>query len=237
MREFRIKENGFNEIRKEILLKTIPIFLLAMIGGLIIMEFLPSIQSSDVNVLPYVIPIMCIAITIGIRRALKTQKQAYEQYVIRIDEEGISREQGITPTINLEYSAVKKITKLKNGGLVIKGDSLMNVIIIPNQVAGIDEIEELVMNKCTVKVDSKKSFIERFMILFVIALIGIMAVLYISTNKVLVSASGVIMLVFMTWSFIVIQKNKNIDKKTRRGSYFMILALIYIIAMMIGKLT
>lgn len=237
MKQFKIKENGFKEIRKQTLIRTIPIIIIAMIAGLAIFEFNPSnTNSSDVNVYPIMIPIILGALFFGLNKGLKRQKAIYNTYTLEFDDDGITREQVNTPSVRLLFSDITKITRSNQGGLVITGKSLSNSIIIPAQIDDMAMVEALLKENCTIQTGISKPLIQRLTIPLVIAVLGLMAITYISTNKLLVSVSGTILTVVLVWSFIKTQTNKNIDKKTRRNSYWVILVILSVIGAMISKL-
>jgi hypothetical protein len=131
MKQFKIRENGFKEIRKQTIMRTIPITLMAMLVGLAIFEFNPNNNStSDINVYPFIIPIIIGALAFGLIKGIKRQKAIYDKYMLTIDDSGITREQGNTPAIRLLFSDITKIAKNNQGGFVITGRSLANSIIV-----------------------------------------------------------------------------------------------------------
>jgi hypothetical protein len=237
MKQFKIKENGFKEIRKQTLLRTIPITLIAMSVGLVILEY-NSVRNitSAVNVYPIVIPILIGTIAFGLYRGLKRQKDIYDTYVLKIDENGITREQINTPVINLSFKDIKRITKSKNGVIVIRGNSIYNSIIVPAQVEDIIGLESILNENCPVPIGFSKPLIQRLLIPIVLVVLGLWIVTYVSSNKLLVACSGTILTITLIWSVISIQVNKNIDNKTRRSSYWIILVVLSIIGVMIFKL-
>ncbi len=236
MKQFKIRENGFKEIRKQTIMRTIPMILIAMLVGLVIFEFNPNNNTSDINVYPYIIPIIIGALAFGLNKGIKRQKAIYETYLLTIDDSGVTREQGNTPAIRLLFSEIKKITKTNQGGFVITGKNLANSIIVPAQIEYLNQFENLLKEHCSIPIKISKPMIQRLMIPMIIAVLGLMAITYISTNKILVSFSGTTLTAIMIWSFIKIQTNKNIDKKTRKSSYWVIFVILSIIGVMIFKL-
>lgn len=237
MKQFKIRENGFKEIRKQILMRAIPITLIAMAVGLVIFEFNPTNNyASDVNVYPFLIPILIGVLAFGLNKGIKRQKAIYDTYTLEFDDEGVTRNQINTPSIRLAFNEITSIKKSNQGGLVISGKSQVNSIIIPAQIDDMTTIESILKENCTIQIGISKPLIQRLIIPFLIVVLGLMAVTYISTNKILVSISGTIITAIMIWSLIKIQVNKNIDKKTRRSSYWIILVILSILGIMITKL-
>ncbi len=82
--EFRIKENGFNEIKKSIIIKTLPLLALALAVSFSISHFKSNGQTSDTDVLYLVIPIVIISIGLGLFKGLRRQKELFESYKLII---------------------------------------------------------------------------------------------------------------------------------------------------------
>jgi hypothetical protein len=237
MRQFRIKENGFKEIKKQTLIRTIPIVLLAVIVGLIAFEYSYDDRgSSDINVYPFVIPIILGALAFGLNKGLMRQKDIYNTYTLKIDEESITREQGNTPSIRLLFTDITRITKSSQGGLIIKGNSNTNSILVPLQIEDLVGLELLLKDNCSCEIIVSKPLIQRLMIPLVIVVLGSMATLYISSNKILVGFSGSIVSIIMIWSFIKVQTDKSVDSKTRKSSYSFLGVILFIIGIMLYKL-
>ena len=127
--KFKIKENGFDEIRKKMILRTIPIAFIAACGGLAISHFNTNGQSSDVNVLPFVIPIIIGAMVFGLLKGIKRQKNIFNSYELTIDNEKIIRRQDLTPDIEIPLNEIKEIIKNKNGALAIKAVSYTHLTL------------------------------------------------------------------------------------------------------------
>ena len=237
MKQFKIKENGFKEIRKQTLMRIIPMALIAVVVGLAIFEINSSKSSkSDINVYPIVVPIVIGALAFGLNKGIKRQKVIYDTYELNVDADGITREQANTPTIRLLFSDITKITKSSKGGFVITGKSITNSILVPTQIDDLTGLENVLNENCTIRISTSKPLIQRLMIPILFAVLGLMAVTYVSTNKILVALSGTILTIVMIFSFVKIQTNKNIDKKSRRSSYSMLIVILSIIGIMIFKL-
>jgi hypothetical protein len=64
-----------------------------------------------------------------------------------------------------------------------------------------------------------------------------MTVVYVSDNKILVALSGLIVSSVLIRSFMQIRRNKNIDNKTKRSSYYKLLVLVSVVVVTIMKIT
>lgn len=234
--EFQIKENGFAEIKKAILIKTIPILMLAGGTAIAISYFNSSRQSSDVNVLPFMIPILLVVIVNGIFKGLRRQKELFESYKLIVNEDEIVREQKNTPTISISHNEIKSITKNSKGILTIVGNSKTEIIGVPTQIDNSERLEQLLSQIHLITNSDKQSFSQKYNVLVTLLTIGLMASVYLSTNKLIVGITGTLLLLILSYSFYEIRTNKNVDKKTKKITWWLILVLISIIATMRFKL-
>ena len=228
--KFKIKENGFDEIRKKMILRTIPIALIAACGGLAISHFNTNGQSSDVNVLPFVIPIIIGAMAFGLRKGIKRQKSIFDSYELTIDNERIIRRQNLTPDIEIQFSQIKEISKNKNGSLTIKGENLNNSIGVPSQIENMIELESILSKLFKITTSDKQSFQQKYPWVLSILTIVLMMVVYIAKNRILVGFVGSSLTIGLIYSLVITQKSKHLDKKTKRGMWFTLIVLFSVIA-------
>lgn len=236
-RQFKIKENGFAEIRNKMLWRAIPMMLIAGLGGMAISYFNTNQQSTDVNVWPFVIPIFLAAGAYGIISSIKRQKKIFDSYVLTIDENTIIREQNITPTISIPLEEINGITKQPNGAYIIKGTSSVDMIGIPVQIENMDELELLLSDIKEITINDKKSFTQKYIWASVIITLGLMAAVYTSSNKILVGFSGTILTIGLLYTLVTTQRSKHIDRKTKRGMWIVLILIFSIVSIMYYKLT
>jgi len=240
MEQFKIRQNGFNEIRKGMLIKVVPILLLAAIVGIAISHFSSSGQESEVNIYPFLIPIVLLALGFGIYQGIKRQKEIFESYRLIIDDNCIIREQCNTQTISISIADISEICKNSNGSLIIKGNSTVDVIVIPSQIDNFEKLEQLLSEMKCISNKDKKTFLQKYIGLFSILLpittLGLMAIVYLCEDKIIISISGTLLLVILAFSFFEIHRNKNIDNKTKRGSWWLILVVTSIMLILIYKI-
>ena len=56
MQQFKLRPDGFKEIKKQMLIRTTPIILIALIVGIVIGTVNSKDKVTEINVLPFVIP-------------------------------------------------------------------------------------------------------------------------------------------------------------------------------------
>jgi hypothetical protein len=235
--EFQIKENGFAEIKRAMIVKTIPIAILAAGTGLAISHFNTNGQSTDVSVLPFVIPIIVGALAFGLFKGINRQKGLFESYKLTINENEIVREQNNTQTISIPRNEIKSIIRNPKGILTIVGNSNTEIIGIPSQINNSEKLEQILSAIKPITDSDKKPLTEKYKGVLILLMLGLMATVYISKDKIIIGITGTILTLFLVYSFYEVRRNKNIDKKTKNGMWWLILVLLSVIGNMYFKLT
>jgi hypothetical protein len=234
MEQFRNKPEGFKEVRKLIIIKTIPITLVAMGTGLAING---SATQHGIVFFLILLILLSIALSIGIYIGIKRQKELFESYILSIDEVSITREQKNTPTIKFLKAEIEEIIKVKNGNFEIKGNKAGDLIGVYSQIENYENLERQLNQIKSVTIKSPNLVTEKLRtpaaVIFTCAL---MAMVYMASNKIIVGISGIALTGLMVWSFFKIQRSKNVDIKTKRGNLLLILVLFSIVAATIFKL-
>ncbi|MGH2666384.1 hypothetical protein [Flavobacterium sp.] len=236
MEQFKIRQDGFKEIKKALLIKSMPILILAAFGGLAISYFNSNEQQSSINTLPFTIPFILGILAFGLSRGIKRQKEIFESYLLIIDNNDITREQHNTPRITISITNLNEIIKNSNGSFIIKGNSSVNVINIPSQIGDYEKLEKSLAQLKQISTKHSEPFLQKFRGLSSILAIGLMATVYISKNKIIVGICGTILLVVLAYSFFEILKSKNIDSKTKTGMWWILLVIASIISVMYFKI-
>ena len=237
MQVFKISQDGFKEIKKQMLIRTLPVMLIAVTVGIAISFINSKDNSAEVNVLPIVIPIMAAAVGFGLYRGVNRQKSLFESYTLTITNNLVTREQLNTPTISIYFNEVKEIAKHKNDSFTIKGKETVDLIVIPAQIDDYLQLETALQQIQPIVVKDKVSFMEKYQSLTGLLTVGLMLCVYTVNNKIIVTLTGSTLVALMVWSFIKIRSSKNVDSKTKRSVWWVALVLASVIAVMIFKLT
>lgn len=237
MKIFKIKQDGFKEIRKQMLIRTVPIMLVAVTVGIVISSINSKEQTDDINVLPIVIPLVVAAVGYGMYLGLNRQRAIFESYYLTFTNNLITREQQNTPTVSIYFNEVKAIIKHKNGSFTIKGKDVTDLIQIPAQIESYPELETILQEIQPIEFKDKVSFLEKYQSLSGFVTIGLMLCVYTLNNKIIVGIAGVTLVALMIWSFIKTHKSKNVDSKTKKNMWWIVIVLASVIAIMIFKLT
>lgn len=233
MKAYKNNPEGFSEIRTKMLFVFIPLMLIILVvnwRGFI------DIGRGEINASSFVPVVLIVgAFTFSIVRSLNRQRKIFKSYLLIIGDDVIEREQAMTPTIFLKKNEIKEIVKCKNGSIVIKAQKRQDSIIVSKYITNREALESDLQAIMEVKVQSGKGILEKMLLLIVPILLGLMATIVISTNKYLVLASAVGVMAILGWSLYEIQTNKNIDEKTKRNSWLIIIVILAMIAIVYSK--
>ena len=237
MQTFKIRQDGFKEIKKQMLIRAIPVLLVAMTVGIIIGSINSKDKAEDINVLPIVIPIGAAAIGFGLYRGVNRQKTLFDSYTLTITNNLITREQFNTPVISLYFNDIGEIVKQKNGSFTIKGKNPADLIVIPSQIDNYSQLEATLQDIRPFAEKGSVSFWQKYQSLPGLLVVGLMLCVYTVNNKIIVALTGTTLVAFIIWSFIKIRSSKNVDNKTKNISWLSLLVLASVIGIMIFKLT
>jgi hypothetical protein len=234
MQQFKITPDGFKKIRKRLLLRVIPLMLVAVTVGIFIAS---QNQSADALSLIIAIPFIAAAVIFGLYRGINRQKDLYESYILTLTDNLVRREQLNTPTISIYYNDIQEITKSNNGNFVIKGPDAKNPINVSAQIDNYVLLENELNQIKPITIKSSDSPLQKYQFLFVLLTLALMTSVYLVSNKIVASVSGVSLIGILSWSLVSIRTNKNIDVKTKRAGWVVLIVIASIIAIMYNKLT
>jgi hypothetical protein len=185
-----------------------------------------------------IIPIVFIMGLIGfsIWQGMKKQKALFESYEITISDQLICREQLNTADISILVSEVVEIATYPKGGFSIKGSRNNGTIIIPPQIQNYEQLQATLQQIHPI-ILKPTSFAKKFIVPLTLLSISLMLCVYLVDDKIIVGASGALLTVLIIWSLVWIQRNKNVDRKTKNSMWIVLLVLASIIASTILKIT
>ena len=154
----------------------------------------------------------------------------FETYRLTVSDDAVIREQDSTPTITIPANQIKKIIRTSADTYCIIGESQMNAIIIPAQIADRDELERCLSEIMPITVKTSGTGMQWFYMA-----IGIVAVVaayrgLVSQDRIISTISALALCGIMAWGFVVIQRSKNMDKRMKRISYVAIIPFLAILA-------
>ncbi|MDB5276257.1 MAG: hypothetical protein JWR61_1212 [Ferruginibacter sp.] len=208
-----------------------------MAVGLIISKLNTSHEKNEVNIFPYFIPVIAVIIGYQMYTGIKKMKINFESFQLTITDNVITREQNNLNSLSISAIEIKEIVKNNDGTIVVKGLTATDKIFIPAQIEDPTELEILLNLLHPVTVKTKDSFLRKYGFLLSFVMLALMLGVYAGTNKILIVVCGVVLTGFLGWSIYNVQQNKNLDAKTKRSTWWMVVVLLSVIGVMIFKLS
>jgi hypothetical protein len=233
---FKIHKDGFNDLRKMVIRRSLPIGIIALASGVVMGAPVTAPKQLDTQTLLLCLGFGVFALGIGLIRGLKKQKLLLDTYTLTVSNEKLVREQVNTPTIIIDRSQVTQIVKHKNGSYLVKGEMPLDAIIIPRQVENYEVLEKTLkaIHPITYDYRSAYSWIIDHILPFVT--IALMICVFSVNHKAIVALSGIILIALMTWSFIKTRSSKNVDDKTKRSMWWVVFVLFFVVLTVVYKL-
>lgn len=230
---FRFKEGAFTELRKSVLLKTLPLALACTAMGLGIAYYTDALSQDAAMVLPLFAVIMLIALAVGMHRGVQGLKRMIRSYELTITESSIVREQDDVPSMRIPIDEIVTIELKANGAIMVTGSSSSQQIGIPIQIERKDELLTALEEIRPVVSSGKSSFFEKHPILIGFAILPCMAVLFISESKLLVALGGIVLTSVLGYSMYVLHHSPGVERKAKRRSIWAIGLIIVVICRVI----
>lgn len=202
-----------------------PLFLLTISLGILVVMWGKHERPINWYLLGIIFLILTVIIAFVFLQILIKKRHIYEDFLLTIDEDGISREQYHTDTLTVAKDEVSKIYKRSDGSLVIKGTAGSDAIIIPPQMEESDKLERTLSD---IKSFSQVPFLEKYKFLTILTLLSLFAAFHLVASKWLVGISGLILLGLYGYLLYKINRHKNIAN-IPKVSIFLSLYLVFII--------
>jgi len=236
MQQFKITPEGLTELRKKALIRSLPTVLIAVAVSIIIRTINSNNTIDDITIT--LIPICFLILILGfsLYLGLRRQRKLLESYVLTFENNTITRQQVNIPTITIDFSDIAQILKSTNGTFTIKSKNPRDIIGVPVQIENYNELEHL-LNDIMLITEKRETFIEKYRIILSILFFGVFMTVNVVQNKFIVAAAGIVSIAILIWSLLEIQRNKNIDNKTKRNNWVVLIVVASILGTVIVKLT
>jgi hypothetical protein len=234
---FRLNEDGLKRLRTALLKKIVPIYGIIMLAGLSYTTY-QSIQE-DAGIFVIILPIILITVfmVISIRRSINQQVTILKTYKLTLHTNYISREQSNLPIMEIANDEIESITKNSDDCIIIRGIKPQEAIYIPAQLENIEKLEQRLSKMKEITSDERSFLKKKSAIIAISTVLVLFVTVIMSTNKIIVCISGAILFIMMGYSLYKIQTNKSIDKKTKDGSWLILIVAVSIAYAIYSKVT
>lgn len=236
MHQYKISPAGIAEVKRKAMRTTVPVLVLAILVGGFLPELAGKGRGMNLSTIFIMVPFMVGVLGFGLWNGFKRQRQLLESYTLTLEAHDLVREQFDTPTLRIPKLDVASITQHANGSFTIKGRNGTGEIVVLPQVENPAELARLLGEISPVTVLTTTPLLQKYSALLGLVTVGLFALHFIATTAPVVVGSGVALIGLLLWSFFTIIRNKNVDNKTARGTYWalaivlgVLIRIIYVI--------
>jgi len=233
--QFKLEPEAIKRLGRKILIRTELFGLLA--AGIGVLIGMRNVSSDNIfPMLVIMIPLWSLLTLLGSYHGMKRQKALLNSYILTFDGEFIIREGKNVPTIRHAYQDITEIIKNPHGSYLIKAKSMRDAIIVFRGIGQPQKLEQLL---CQIRpiTNPQPKTLNKYLAWSLVpgAMLLIVAVV-LSNNKIIVALCGPVLAVIMVYSLLETQRSKQVDKKTKRGAWLILLPLLSIIWITVIKL-
>jgi hypothetical protein len=229
LRTYKLKPEGFADIRRRVIVVTLPIIVVALlIGGAgALAANPPSDVLGWVLIIGLLGPFFIGLIYYSLRRSLRQQEEGWLSYQLLLGDDVIIRKQAHLPDIQIKRDEVAGIEKAVNGTLVVKTSQLQKFIAVPGTLEGIEEVRQHLEQWQSVRQQTPKAARSVYsaslgMVLLALAAI---AVTFLGTEKLIVIPIGTLTIVFLLWALIANARNPHLDERVKKGMWMVVIPM------------
>ncbi|MBS0028603.1 hypothetical protein ACTJJ0_19020 [Chitinophaga sp. 22321] len=235
MSVFKTDPAGFAAIRKQTLVRTLPV----MLFGVIVVfaaNFSPSDYRFDMYPMLIAVPVMLAAVARGVYIGLRKRRKLYDSFTVEITEDTVTRTQADTADLALNRLEISSISKDPAGVITIRGMEQHDIIQIPATMERSEELQAILSRIMPFTESSERSLLERFGWITGIITILLMVVIRFVNNKIVVVLSAIALIALLLWSFLRAYRNRNIPDRYKRSSWIILLLIAAVIVSVLMKL-
>lgn len=221
-KEFRLGEEFFQNYRRAILTRVLPVMLLAGLAGLAIGRVGPDMPLGVTIVITGVVLVLMLLST---RRGYLQQVQRLRGFRILLSADGLQRTQPGLTDVFIQADQINRVLEYPGKSLMVCGPTPLKVIHIPATTEEFQKIRELVGAWHPVEVGASAPFSGQLPTLSGVASIGALMTVFMSENAVIVTALGVVLVVILGWALFSLRKNPNLDAKIKRSAWLVLLPM------------
>jgi hypothetical protein len=213
MAEYRIKEEDKKTILKKHLLRILPFSIIAIMAGFGISFYqIGNVKLFVIIIFPALI-IAGIAVFIGLKFGLKIFKENHINIIFKINNNIFTILKNGKEFIAFDKEKINKIEQYKDKSIVIFLID-KNKIMLNDKIENYDNlIDEIKNMHPIIYIENKKP--NNFYKFGSLIMIAFMVMFYISTNRIIIIFTGIIICIILIYAFIKIFFNKYTDKKLK----------------------
>lgn len=233
--QFSLDPASYKSFRNKFIVRFVFFVLIIMVASLGYSVYNSKNRESMLEVLPFTIPVMLLAMSLALRRVIKGIKKMWFSYVVTFETYTITRTQAGLPDVTINRKDVTGIFMSRQGSVLIKTNHRFRVIHIPRSIENREYL--LGVLRDIAPVTSRSSVMMMLFGLVITGLIiGLACLCSLSENPYVVVPSGGLLAILIPWMIFEIRRNPSVDRRTKNTVFFLLLPMIAIIVYMLKSM-
>jgi hypothetical protein len=178
------------------------------------------------------------ALALGAKKGIKRSRESWLSYELDIGEDFLTRRINDFPELEIQRHEITKIRE-SSTGLRVETESKDRVIGIAPALVGYEDAKTRLSQWVVPTQEVQQGWITpaRWIVALPLLVLVFFATFYFATRSWLIVATGVPLLVGLSWSLLAIQKSLQVSAHTRRLSFVTILPMLAIVVKLIQAIT
>ena len=169
------------------------------------------------------IPLLIIPVLWGVRRSQSRQQLAWQSFELLLSSERIRRRMTGYPDIDIRRDEIRAIDE-HGDWLVVRTTRGGPGLIIPKGLEGFEEVRQDLFSRHRVEKQSAGDARRlAWSLLTVVATLGAVALLALSTDPMIVVPLAAMMVIGAGWAIWVVRRSPHIDERTKRTMWLVLL--------------
>jgi hypothetical protein len=243
VRTYRLAPEGFGAARTKLLRQRAAFFvgIVVFLLALQYKEFSNSWQGGSIfSLLPALLSMLIAlaALAFGAKKGIKRSRESWLSYELDIGEDFLTRRINDFPELEIQRHEITKIRE-SSTGLRVETESKDRVIGIAPALVGYEDAKTRLSQWVVPTQEVQQGWITpaRWIVALPLLVLVFFATFYFATRSWLIVATGVPLLVGLSWSLLAIQKSLQVSAHTRRLSFVTILPMLAIVVKLIQAIT
>jgi len=208
----------------------------AVAAGVSITYFTNNDHSQGLLFYLFLILFFVVILWFSITKSVKRQKEIYNSNRLIVKDGSISLYKNHSPNVTLALAEITQISQDKQGNLLIKGKDARQVIAVSAHLENYDQLKDQLQSFHPIAHAGAPNLLNRYPLFNALIPIALMVAAYVSQNKIIVGASGIILIGILIWSFYKIRTSSQIDAKVKRAAWWLLVVIASLVAVIYGKL-
>lgn len=167
-----------------------------------------------------VLAFLAVVLTLAVRRAIERARTELASFELHVSDDALSRTLADHADIAVRRADVTAIEEHPNG-LIVRGANRR--LLVPRTVDGFGEVRERLREWAPIQEGPRRRSQEGFTLLLTAGALGAMAVLFTSTNPVVVVPLALVFVIGAVYTVWAVRRDEHVGAAMKRATWWMLL--------------